>query len=304
MALEPECHSLRSLYGSFSFFDAAASCRQSGNRPMKGDLANNYLVNSKDWILPRYQVFYRLLGLRFCCRIPVMLGCPMRPGAARSPVDGTFRDRNCLIQMNEDFKNAARSPREDAVLISAFQGGDRAAFDELVLKHQHQVFNLCYRFLGDYQEANDSAQEAFIKVYRSLKRFRFESAFSTWLYRITANTAKNKLKSAEYRRKKRMVPLDNPVSPDHSSRAVGIQDEAHSPEMALEKKERMRLIQEAINVLPPEQKEVVALRDIEGFSYEEIVEITGVNAGTVKSRLARARLVLRKRLRSLISHEL
>jgi RNA polymerase sigma-70 factor (ECF subfamily) len=202
--------------------------------------------------------------------------------------------------MNENFKNPARSPREDAVLIRAFQGGDKAAFDELVLKHQHKLFNLCYRVLGDYQEANDSAQETFIKVYRSLKKFRFESAFSTWLYRIAVNTSKNKLKSAEYRQKKKMVPLDNPASVHNSSPAIGIQDEAHSPAMELEKKERMRVIQEAINALPPEQKVVVTLRDIEGLSYEEIVAITGVNPGTVKSRLARARLDLRKKLRSVI----
>ena len=202
--------------------------------------------------------------------------------------------------MNENFKNSARSPREDAALIRAFQGGDKAAFDELVLKHQHKLFNLCYRFLGDYQEANDSAQETLIKVYRSLKKFRFESAFSTWLYRIAVNTSKNKLKSAEYRQKKKMVPLDNPVSVYNSSPAIGIQDETHSPAMELEKKERMRVIQEAINALPPEQKVVVTLRDIEGFSYEEIVAITGINPGTVKSRLARARLDLRKKLRSVI----
>ena len=202
--------------------------------------------------------------------------------------------------MNENVKDTGRSTREDAILIRAFQGGDKAAFDKLVLKHQHKLFNLCYRFLGDYQEANDSAQETFIKVYRSLKKFRFESAFSTWLYRIAVNTSKNKLKSAEYRQKKKMVPLDNPASLDHSSPAIRIQDETHSPAMELEKKERMRAIQEAINALPPEQKVVVTLRDIEGFSYEEIVEITGFNPGTVKSRLARARLDLRKRLRSVI----
>ena len=202
--------------------------------------------------------------------------------------------------MNKDLKNPAPLPKEDAALIRAFQGGDKAAFDELVVKHQHKLFNICYRFLGDYQEANDSAQEAFIKVYRSLKGFRFESSFSTWLYRIAINTAKNKLKSAAYRRRKKMVSLDNPASLEHSSPAMGIQDVTRSPLVELEKKERMRLIQETINALPTEQKEVVALRDIEGFSYEEIVETTGLNPGTVKSRLARARLELRKRLRSAI----
>ena len=206
--------------------------------------------------------------------------------------------------MNEDFKNPVRSAREDAVLIKAFQAGDRAAFDGLVINHQHTLFNLCYRFLGDYQEANDSAQETFIKVYRSLKRFRFESAFSTWLYRIAVNTCKNRLKSGEYRRKREMVSLDDPAPPDNSSPAIRIRDEAGSPATELEKKERMRLILEAVSALPPEQKEVVTLRDIEGFSYEEIGEITGVKPGTVKSRLARARLELKNRLRSVICYEL
>jgi RNA polymerase sigma-70 factor (ECF subfamily) len=202
--------------------------------------------------------------------------------------------------MNENFKKSARSAREDAILIRAFQGGDKVAFDELVLKHQHKLFNLCYRFLGDYQEASDSAQETFIKVYRSLKKFRFESAFSTWLYRIAVNTCKNKLKSSEYRQREKMVLLDNPISPDNSRPALEIQDKTHSPVRELEKKERMRIIQEAINALPPEQREVVTLRDIQGLSYGEIVEITGFNLGTVKSRLARARLELRKKLRSVI----
>ncbi len=202
--------------------------------------------------------------------------------------------------MNEEIKKPAGEPREDAVLIRAFREGDKAAFDNLVLKHKDRVFNLCYRLLGDYEEANDSAQEAFIKVYGSLKKFRFESAFSTWLYRIAVNTCKNKLKSSAFRQKRKMIPMDNPVSGNRSQPGREIQDESQSPAMELEKKERMRVIQEAINALPPEQKEVVTLRDIEGFSYEEVAEITGFNLGTVKSRLARARQDLRKKLRSVI----
>jgi RNA polymerase sigma-70 factor (ECF subfamily) len=202
--------------------------------------------------------------------------------------------------MKEDIKKPADERRKDAALIRAFHEGDKAAFDRLVLKHKDRLFNLCFRLLGDYEEANDSAQEAFIKVYRSLKKFRFESAFSTWLYRIAVNTCKNKLKSSAYRQKRKMVPLDNPHS--LNSRRLGreIHDESQSPAIELEKKERMRVIQEAINALPPEQREVVTLRDIEGFSYEEVAEITGFNLGTVKSRLARARLDLKKKLRSVI----
>jgi RNA polymerase sigma-70 factor (ECF subfamily) len=202
--------------------------------------------------------------------------------------------------MNEEIKKPASEPREDAILIRAFRDGDKAAFDKLVLKHKDRVFNLCYRLLGDYEEANDSAQETFIKIYGSLKKFRFESAFSTWLYRIAVNTCKNKLKSKAFRQKRKMIPMDNPVSGNRNQPSREIQDESQSPAMELEKKERMRAIQEAINALPPEQREVVTLRDIEGFSYGEVAEITGFNLGTVKSRLARARQDLRKKLRSVI----
>ena len=90
--------------------------------------------------------------------------------------------------MNKELKKQAGSPDEDAVLVRFFQKGDKAAFDKLVRKHKDKLFNLVYWFLGDYQEANDCAQEIFIKVFKSLKKFRFEAAFSTWLYRIATNT--------------------------------------------------------------------------------------------------------------------
>ena len=84
---------------------------------------------------------------------------------------------------------------EDALLVRAFNSGEKPAFDKLVLKYKDKVFNICYRFLNDYEEANDCAQETFVKIYRSLKNFRFESSFSTWLYRIAVNTCKNKITS-------------------------------------------------------------------------------------------------------------
>jgi RNA polymerase sigma-70 factor (ECF subfamily) len=208
--------------------------------------------------------------------------------------------KNCLIQMNGNLKKPVGSPREDAVLITAFQEGDRTAFDKLVLKHKNKVFNLCYWVIGDYQEANDTAQETFIKVFRSLKKFRFDSSFSTWLFRIAVNTCKNRLNSSEFRQKKKTISLDNPGDPATERSLSQIKDEAPSPSIELERRERMMLIKEAIDSLPAEQKEVVVLRDIEGLSYDEIVDITGLNVGTLKSRLARARLNLRNRLRSVI----
>jgi RNA polymerase sigma-70 factor (ECF subfamily) len=202
--------------------------------------------------------------------------------------------------MNGNLKKTAGSPSEDALLITAFQEGDRTAFDKLVLKHKNKVFNLCYWVIGDYQEANDIAQETFIKVFQSLKKFRFDSSFSTWLFRIAVNTCKNRLKCSEFRQKKKTISLDNPGDAETDRSLSQIKDEAPSPSIELERKERMTLIKEAIDSLPAEQKDVVVLRDIEGLSYEEIVDITGLNVGTLKSRLARARLNLRNRLRSVI----
>ncbi|MBW2028586.1 MAG: sigma-70 family RNA polymerase sigma factor [Deltaproteobacteria bacterium] len=200
--------------------------------------------------------------------------------------------------MDEDTKRPPGSAQEDATWVRAFQEGDRTAFDRLVLKHKDRLFNLCYRFLGDYQEANDSAQEAFISAYRALKKFRFESAFSTWLYRIAVNTCKNKLKSSAYRKERVTVSLDNPRKGANPS--VNIGDESRSPAVELARKERMAQIQGAINRLAQEHREVVVLRDINGLSYEEIGDITGLNPGTVKSRIARGRLELRKMLRDVI----
>ena len=198
--------------------------------------------------------------------------------------------------MKEKAISPADLSEEDTALVRAFQVGDRAAFDKLVLKHKDNLFNTVYRFLGDYQEANDCAQETFIKVFKSLKKFRFESAFSTWLYRIAMNTCKNRLKSSAYRWRKRTVPLENPEGCSGINPHAEIQDDAQSPVNELEKKDRLERIQKAINSLPEEQNRVVVLHDIQGLSYEEIADITGQKLGTIKSRLARGRLKLRNKL--------
>jgi len=199
--------------------------------------------------------------------------------------------------MNEEIRNSTSSSKEDGELVKAFQAGDKTAFDALVLRHKDKLYNLCYWFLGDRQEANDSAQDVFIKVFRSLKKFRFESAFSTWRYRIAANTCKNRLKSSDFRQKKKMVRFDHPGKKEDGQYAAEIHDKTPSTMVELEKKERMMLIQKAIASLPTDQSTVVVLRDIEGLSYEEVSNITGLNFGTVKSRLSRARQQLRKKLR-------
>jgi RNA polymerase sigma-70 factor (ECF subfamily) len=202
--------------------------------------------------------------------------------------------------MNNRIEKSSGSLRADIDLIRAVQAGDMAAFDELVLKHKNRLFNLVYWFLGDYQDANDCAQETFIKVFKSIKNFRFESSFSTWLYRIAVNTCKNKLKSSAYRWKKKTVSLETSNSSKNGNPLSEIVNGSPTPVMALEKKERMIRIQKAINSLPEEQNQVVVLRDIQGLSYQDISDITGLNLGTVKSRLARGRLELKNKLKGRI----
>jgi len=202
--------------------------------------------------------------------------------------------------MDKEIKKPVDSSYQDAALVKAIQAGDMAAFDQLVVKHKDKLFNMVYWFLADYQEANDCAQETFIKVFKSIKKFRSESSFSTWLYRIAINTCKNRLKSSTYRWKKKTVPLENPESSEQGNRSYEIQNDSPSPENKLEKKEMLMMIQKAVNALPEEQNRVIVLRDIQGLSYQEIVDITGLNLGTVKSRLARGRLEIKHRLKGRI----
>ena len=206
--------------------------------------------------------------------------------------------------MIEMQKNPDAPSEIDSRLVRAFQAGESSAFDRIVLRHQTAIFNLCYWVLGDYQEANDMAQVTFMKAYQSLHGFRFESTLSTWLHRIAVNNCKNRIKSSEYRAKKRTLPLENPGHAEASGPSVEMEDGAPSPMAVLEQKERSRLIRKALHSLGQEQREIITLRDIQGLSYEEITEVTGLNPGTVKSRLARARLELKEKLRSVIGNGL
>lgn len=198
------------------------------------------------------------------------------------------------------MNDPAQKTNRDFELIRSFQSGEKTAFDQLVIRHKDRIFNLCYRILGDYNEANDYAQETFIKAFKALKGFRFESSFSTWLYRIAVNNCKNRLRSLEKRYQRNMVSLETQNYQGENSPALEIRDDSLSPDNELERKEKSALVQSAINSLPAEQKVVIILRDIEGRSYEEIAEMTGLALGTVKSRLARGRMELKNKLRKIL----
>ena len=188
--------------------------------------------------------------------------------------------------------------RESEDLVREILAGNDKAFDELVGLNKRFVFNLCYRLLGDYDDADDCAQEVFIKVHRSIKGFRFESGFRTWLYRIAVNTCKNRFRSLEYRVGQKRVRLD--MHDGDEKIQVELRDPTQSPAAELKRKEIGRLIQAAVKKLPTDQRLVVVLRDMEGRSYEEIIEITGLKLGTLKSKLSRARLRLRASLKGAI----
>jgi RNA polymerase sigma-70 factor, ECF subfamily len=199
--------------------------------------------------------------------------------------------------MDKQTESTATEHQEEIAWIKAFQSNDKQAFDKLVQRYKDLVFNLCYRFLGDYEEASDSAQEIFMKVYRNLTKFRCEARFSTWLYSIGINTCRNKIKSAAFRQRRRSVSLNPPGVAGEGIPALDPQDPAPSPLAQLEAQEKEKFIQQALEALPEEGRTIIILRDIEGLAYEEIGRITGLNLGTVKSKLSRARLKLREQLK-------
>jgi len=181
----------------------------------------------------------------------------------------------------------------DAALVSRSRNGDLTAFDQLVKKYEKQVFNLAYRMIGNYDDANDLAQEAFLRVYRSLPKFRGDAAFSTWLYRIVSNTCLDELRR---RKQQRIESLDGPITSETGDYVRQIQANSDLPEVTVEKQELREFVQKAINQLPEDHRVVIILRDLQGLSYQEIADILNCSIGTVKSRLNRGRLKLRYEL--------
>jgi RNA polymerase sigma-70 factor (ECF subfamily) len=184
----------------------------------------------------------------------------------------------------------------DKKLVERVQKGDKGAFDLLVLKYQHKIVNLIMRYVRDPELALDIAQEAFIKAYRALPRFRGDSAFYTWLYRIAVNTAKNHL--AAQRRRPMDVELDlqDPEQYDLHAKLK----ETDTPEGVALSDELQETVERAIAALPEDLRTAIILRELEGMSYEEIAETMECPVGTVRSRIFRARDAIGKKVGSLI----
>jgi RNA polymerase sigma-70 factor (ECF subfamily) len=179
---------------------------------------------------------------------------------------------------------------EDPQLVQLVLDGDTEAFNDLVERHQSRAYNLCVRMLGDADAAADVAQDAFISAYKHLPSLRGE--FRPWLMRIVANGCRDVLRS---QKRRPSVSLDLERDDDDTP-AMQLADTGDGPEAALMKRELQKTIAGALAEIPDDQREVVILSDIQGLSYQEIADMTGINIGTVKSRLNRARSRLRELL--------
>jgi RNA polymerase sigma-70 factor (ECF subfamily) len=177
----------------------------------------------------------------------------------------------------------------DGELVRKVQDGHRSSFNQLVLKYRNRVLGIAARMLGDRAEAEDLAQDVFVKAYHALGDFKGEALFSTWLYRITANSCLNhRKKQTRERRLTEVVDDLEPLRCDPSS----------NPHNVLERKQLTAELEKAIGGLPEDQRMVLVLRDIEGLSYEEIAACLALELGTVRSRLHRARLEVKSKIQA------
>ena len=184
---------------------------------------------------------------------------------------------------------------EEELLVDRCRQGDRDSFARLMRLHEKQIYNFTYRMLGNEEEAEDLTQDIFIAAFRGIRKFRGEAKFSTWLYRIALNQTRNRIKylsrrnffAKQSRRAKSREegPWENPEF---------LADSAPSPEQWTMTKNLASQVQKCLDQMPPEARQILVLRDVQGFSYEELAEMLSLNLGTVKSRLHRARATLQQ----------
>ena len=181
---------------------------------------------------------------------------------------------------------------QDDILIRRAAAKDESAFEQLMLLHQKPVYNICYRMAGNADDALDLSQEVFLELWRTLEQYQFDAAFSTWLFRLTQNVCIDFL-----RRKKRQQHVSLTFSGDEDEgKELSVPDPEPLPEERVIFNEKQAAIRAAMNALPVDFREILQLRVVQELPYEQIAQIMDLPVGTVKSRLARARLQLKKRL--------
>jgi RNA polymerase sigma-70 factor (ECF subfamily) len=190
---------------------------------------------------------------------------------------------------------------EEALFVLRLQASEDAAYDELVRTYSSSIFHVAYRMLGDSAEASDVVQEIFLKVFRNIAGFKGEAALKTWIFRIALSEVLNRLRWWKRRHRFATVSLDDQPNGNGTGAAHTVASSSPTPEQVLQSKEQETAIQQALGRLSREHRSIVVLRDIEGFSYNEIADVLGVSIGTVKSRLARARADLKQSLMRYLS---
>jgi RNA polymerase sigma-70 factor (ECF subfamily) len=217
----------------------------------------------------------------------------MMPMANFPPDDGSTEPHEPRDGLEQPGSGVEQS---DLELVRRVQRGERGAFDLLVLRYQHKVVKLVARLLRDPAEAEDVAQEAFVKAYRAIGSFRGDSAFYTWLYRIAVNTARNTMAS----RQRRPVDYEADLSESQQSAVESRMRDLDTPEAAALTDEIHRTVNRAVEDLPEDLRTAIILREIEGLSYEEIAEAMDCPVGTVRSRIFRAREAIDRNLKPLL----
>lgn len=189
---------------------------------------------------------------------------------------------------------------EDSRLVALCRKGNLNAFESLVRKHEKNMLNIAYRMIGNYEEACEVVQDAFISAYKGIKNFEEKAKFSTWLCAIVINLSKNRLKQLKSQRYYEQFSIDDPVPTGDAQ--IKVEPVSNEPSVIerLEKKETQQRVQTCTNSLEDELREAIVLRDIQGFSYDEISDILKIPEGTVKSRLSRARDALKGCLKKVI----
>lgn len=175
-------------------------------------------------------------------------------------------------------------------LVDLAKAGDQGAFEQLVRANEKRVYNLALRMVGSPEDALDLSQEAFLNAWKGLASFKGDSSFSTWLYRLTSNACLDFLRA----RQRRQKVLGSPVSLDDDEAPSPPAPDSAGPEAQLERRERQRALSRALDALPPHHRQILVLRELSGLSYQELSDTLELDLGTVKSRLTRARLALKK----------
>lgn len=197
----------------------------------------------------------------------------------------------------ERMSTKAQEIALDQVLVARFKEGDQSAFEQMVSRYWDRIYAMVNQLLRNHQDAEEVTQDAFIRAHRGLVNFRGESAFSTWLYQIATNLARNRYWYWWRRRRDQTISFDQPLAADKETTLVEVfPAETETPEDATVTQEFVNRIAECMNRLSPKHREILVLRNVQNLSYEEIAEILGISVGTVKSRIARARESLRAKM--------